>query len=279
MQNVIFVKLGGGLITDKQRPFVARRSVIRRLALEIKWAMKGSNFSLIVGHGSGSFGHSVAAKYKTQEGVKDNDSVWGVSEVSDAAIKINRVVMGEFLKAGLAVVSFAPKSFLLAQSGKVEEIFERPLVEALELGLIPVVYGDVVMDTDKGCGIFSSERIIRELATRLPLGFGVEKIVYCGNTDGVYSKENQTIPVINPKIFKTIRNLLGGSDAVDVTGGMLHKVNEALETARRTRSRVIIMNGLKAGNLQRAIKKNLYQRLLPEATTVLVQKDILQTSL
>lgn len=279
MQSVIFIKLGGGLITDKQRPFVARRSVIQRLALEIKQAMKDSSFSFIIAHGSGSFGHSVAAKYKTQEGVKDKDSVWGISEVSDAAIKINRVVMDEFLKVGLAVVSFAPKSFLLAKNGEVGEIFERPLVEALELGLIPVVYGDVVMDTDRGCGVFSSERIIRELATRLPSGFIIEKIVYCGNTDGVYSKAKQTIPVINPKIFKTIQNLLGGSDAVDVTGGMLHKVNEALETARRTGSQVIIMNGSKAGNLQRAIKKNPYQRLLSEATTVLAQRDVLQTPL
>ena len=84
------------MITDKYKPFVARKDVIRRLALEIKQVIKGRNVGLIIAHGSGSFGHSVAVKYKTQEGIKDKDSIWGISEVSDAAIRINRIVMEEF---------------------------------------------------------------------------------------------------------------------------------------------------------------------------------------
>lgn len=254
MKKIIFIKLGGGLITDKNKPFVARRDVIRHLALEIKQVINGKNVGLVIAHGSGSFGHSVAAKYKTQEGMKDKNSVWGISEVSDAAIRINRIVMEEFLKAGLSVVSFAPKSFILAKNGRVEKIFERPFIEALELGLIPIVYGDVVMDTQKGCGIFSSERIISELVKKLRSQFKIEKIIYCGNTEGVYDSKGSTIPVIDSKIYKKVIGKIGGSMATDVTGGMFHKVQEAMKVARIAKCEVVIMSGIKNGSLVKEIK-------------------------
>ncbi len=254
MKKVIFIKLGGGLITDKNKPFVARIDVIRCLALEIKQAIKGKNIGLVLAHGSGSFGHSVAAKYKTQEGVKDKNSIWGISAVSDAAIRINRIVMEEFLKAGLPVVSFAPKSFILAKSGKVKEIFEQPLTEILKLGMLPVVYGDVVMDIDKGCAIFSSERIISELANKLRSQFKIEKIIYCGNTGGVYDSEGSTIPTIDSKIYKKVMSKIGGSAATDVTGGMLHKVQEAMKVVKIAKCEVVIMSGIKNGSLVKEIK-------------------------
>ncbi len=254
MKKVIFIKLGGSLITDKNKPFVARKNVIRRLALEIKQAIKGKNIGLVLAHGSGSFGHSVAVKYKTQEGIKGKNGVWGVAEVSDAAIRINRIVTEEFLKVGLSVVSFAPKSFILAKSGKVKEIFEQPLIESLELSLIPVVYGDVVMDIDKGCAIFSSERIITELIKKLRSQFKIEKIIYCGNTEGVYNPEGLTIPVIDSKVYKKVIGKIGGSTATDVTGGMLHKVQEAMKVARIAKCEVIIMSGIKEDLLTKIIK-------------------------
>ena len=247
MKKVIFIKLGGGLITDKNNPFVARKSVIKHLALEIKQAIKGKNIGLVLAHGSGSFGHSVAAKYKNQE-------VRGISEISDAPIKINRIVMEELLKAGLPVVSFAPKSFILAKSGKVKEIFAQSLTETLKLDIIPVVYGDVVIDIDKGCAIFSSERIITELVRKLRSQFKIEKIIYCGNTEGVYDPKESTIPMIDSKIYKKVIGKIGGSKATDVTGGMLHKVQEAMKVAKIAKCEVVIMSGIKNGSLVKEIK-------------------------
>lgn len=254
MKKVIFIKLGGGLITDKYKPFVARKDVIRRLALEIKQVIKGRNVGLIIAHGSGSFGHSVAVKYKTQEGIKDKDSIWGISEVSDAAIRINRIVMEEFLKVRLPVISFAPKSFILAKNNEAKKVLEQPLMEALKIGLIPVVYGDVVMDIEKGCGIFSSEKVISELAKKLQSQFKIENIIYCGNTEGVYDPEGSTIQMIDSKIYKKVMGKIGGSTATDVTGGMLHKVQEAMKVARIAKCEVVIMSGIKNGSLVKEIK-------------------------
>ena len=58
MKPVVLVKLGGSLITRKDRPDTARREVIARLAAEIAEAWPRVAGSLVLGHGSGSFGQT-----------------------------------------------------------------------------------------------------------------------------------------------------------------------------------------------------------------------------
>ena len=53
----IFLKLGGSLITDKDKPYTARTQVIADIAKEIVAARKTDpDMELLIGHGSGSFG-------------------------------------------------------------------------------------------------------------------------------------------------------------------------------------------------------------------------------
>ena len=60
LSNIQFLKLGGSLITDKSRPQTARLDVLERLASEIAQAYhKHPDLSLVIGHGSGSFGHGI----------------------------------------------------------------------------------------------------------------------------------------------------------------------------------------------------------------------------
>ena len=66
-----FLKLGGSLITDKDTAHTPRIDVIDRIAGEIKkYLVEHPQDSLLLGHGSGSFGHVPAAKYGTREGVE-----------------------------------------------------------------------------------------------------------------------------------------------------------------------------------------------------------------
>ena len=60
-----FLKLGGSLITDKDSPHTARPEILRRLAEEIAAARQHNPaMQLIIGHGSGSFGHMPAKKIR-----------------------------------------------------------------------------------------------------------------------------------------------------------------------------------------------------------------------
>jgi isopentenyl phosphate kinase len=56
--ELVFLKLGGSLITDKDTPRSPRRDVLARLAAEILYAHRQRpQMQLVIGHGSGSFGH------------------------------------------------------------------------------------------------------------------------------------------------------------------------------------------------------------------------------
>lgn len=58
MQDLAFLKLGGSLITDKTRPYLARLDKLEALMAEIESARsKSRDLRLLLGHGSGSFGH------------------------------------------------------------------------------------------------------------------------------------------------------------------------------------------------------------------------------
>ena len=63
----IFLKLGGSLITDKRSAETPRPDVIRQLAAEIADARRRNpDLRLVIGHGSGSFGHVFGHRYGTR---------------------------------------------------------------------------------------------------------------------------------------------------------------------------------------------------------------------
>ena len=69
MENLILMKLGGSVVTEKGKPFTERLDVIHRLVKEIHEAREEGEFKLIVGHGGGSYPHVPASNFKTHEGV------------------------------------------------------------------------------------------------------------------------------------------------------------------------------------------------------------------
>lgn len=252
MEDLILIKLGGSLITDKKKPFTAKEEVIRRLAREIKRGLKNFSGKIIIGHGSGSFGHTVAAKYQTQNGFINKRSRQGLALVADAAIQINRIVIKNFLKVGLPVFSLAPASFLLAENQKPKKIFLESILEVLEKGLIPVIYGDVILDQKMGCCIFSAEKTLNILAKALNRQYRILRIIHCGDTKGVYDRQGKTIPLLTRQSFGQFQKVIGGSGATDVTGGMFHKVKESLAIAGLGISSLII-SGKEHENLYRVI--------------------------
>jgi len=249
-QKLILIKLGGSLITDKAKAFTAREKVIRRLGEEIRKAV--GKTKIIIGHGSGSFGHSVAAKYQTQKGIINSKSVKGFPLVADAARKINEIVIDIFLAKKLPVVSFSPLSFLFTDNRKLQSKLLMPLAKSLEIGLIPVIYGDVIMDERTGFCIYSGEKVLNVIAQELNKNYDIT-IIYCGETDGVYDASGETIAKINPQNFPNFKKNIGGSASIDVTGGMLHKVEESLLIAKELGIKTLIINGMVKRNLQKAI--------------------------
>ncbi len=68
--QLVFLKLGGSLITDKHTPRSARREVINRIAQEITNALQtNTELQIVLGHRSGAFGHMSWQKLVTIHGV------------------------------------------------------------------------------------------------------------------------------------------------------------------------------------------------------------------
>jgi isopentenyl phosphate kinase len=186
MAEIVFVKLGGSLITDKGRPRTARPAVIRRIAGALAAAGEGRRFRMIVGHGSGSFGHAAAARYRLDEAVRSREQVAGVSRTQIEARRLNDRVVDALDRAGLSPYVLAPSSFIVARDGSPSKVGVEPIDRALDLGLLPVVFGDVVMDVNRGAAICSTEAVFLALARRLTRsGHRVRRALWLGETDGV----------------------------------------------------------------------------------------------
>lgn len=253
MEQLIFIKLGGSVITHKDKPLTANEQAIQRLGREILEAKKKFGGKIIIGHGSGSFGHSLASKYKTHEGIVNKKSVKGAVLVEDVAVQLNRIVVKSLLALGLPVFSFAPGSFLTSKARKPDKVFPEAIFQALEKGIIPLVYGDVVFDERIGFTIFSTEMVLDGLIKYLLKQYKVVRIIHASDTNGVYGADGKTIPIITPKNFDKVQKVVVGSKAVDVTGGMLHKVKESLKVAKKWGVETVIVNGGIPGKLRRAI--------------------------
>jgi isopentenyl phosphate kinase len=253
MPEAILIKLGGSLITEKSREETPRSAVIERLAGEIA-ALSGERpGSLILGHGSGSFGHVAAQRFGLAQGVRDAGQLPGVPLTQQKAAALHRIVTAALAAAGALPFSIAPSSAAVSDAGRPVSLHDEPLVLALARGLLPVVYGDVVTDRSWGISICSTERLLDFLARRLPeRGIAVRRALWLGETDGVYDDTGATIPRIDAGSLAEARKAIGAPAGTDVTGGMLHRVETALGLARLG-IRSQILNGLRPGILGAAL--------------------------
>ena len=252
MKELILIKLGGSIITNKGKEYFAREENITRFAREIKLALNEANIKIIVGHGAGSFAHTPAYKYKTKDGLITENSLFGMGVTEESARLLNQIVVKKFIGAKIPTYAFSPGSFLISDAKVYSKSYIDPIIKALEIGIVPIVYGDVVLDIKIGFTIFSTEKILSILANRMKKNYEI-KMIYVTDVGGVYDEKGKVIPIITNKNFDQLKSSIVGAKGVDVTGGMLHKVEEALFLAKKTGIKTQIINGKKPGLLKNVI--------------------------
>jgi isopentenyl phosphate kinase len=255
--HLMFVKLGGSLITDKRAPETARHDIVRQVAAEIAQALqRDPALRLVIGHGSGSFGHVFGQRYGTRAGVHTPEQWYGFAATADAAARLNRIVVSALLAAGVPAWSIQPGVALRCRDGRIEVGPDEPVALALARGLVPVVYGDVALDSVRGGTIASTEEIFEPLVAHLH----PQRLVLAGEVDGIYDadpllhSEAQRIPTITPAALPALLAGLGGSHGVDVTGGMRAKVEQSLAMVRNNPGlEIVVCSALPAGALAAAL--------------------------
>ncbi len=259
MVETIYVKLGGSLITDKTRPMTPKPDVIRRLAREIGRAREERpHLHVLLGHGSGSFGHVLAREYRVRAGVHDARGWEGYARTAAAAARLNRLVADLFLEAGVPVVSLPPSASARCRDGVLISLETHAPRTLLQQGLVPLVYGDVSLDDVRGGTIVSTEEVFVFLAQQ-PVPLRPTRILLVGEVPGVFTadpRRDPTARLISHLSAQRVPALkgLGGSHGVDVTGGMASKVQVMADLVRTLPEiRVHILSGAKENNVYQAL--------------------------
>jgi len=249
--HVIFIKLGGSLVTDKTGVEAVREDVVQRVATEIAMARQDNpGLSLVVGHGGGSFGHVAASKSNTRQGVETAEQWKDFAEVHAAMARLNRLLVEALLAAGVPALSLQPSASALCENGRIVEIATAPVLAALDAGLVPVIYGDVAFDSEIGGTIISTEEVMMALADVLKPSW----LLLAGEVRGVLDLQGEVIPLVTESNFDDIKPALGGSRGTDVTGGMTSKVQSMLALVEEQPSLAIrIVTGLEKGMVQVAL--------------------------
>lgn len=224
---LVFLKLGGSAITDKTRQATPKPDVIRQAARAI-YAVREQDPTLriLLGHGSGSFGHFTAKKYGF--GQKENWRAY--AETGASAQRLNRLVTDIFLDENVSVVSLQPSASARMRDGELYALDSANILTALEHNLIPLIYGDVTFDDVRGMSIASTDSLFGFLAPILKPA----RIIYTTAVNGIYTSDPiknpnaQLIPEITPATFDALRAHVGEAHGVDVTGGMLDKLQRAV---------------------------------------------------
>jgi|JFJP01.1.fsa_nt_gi isopentenyl phosphate kinase len=245
IKETIFLKLGGSLITDKDKPYTPRLDKLKDLALEIKTVLDSNpELILILGHGSGSFGHTAAKKYGTRDGAplaptersphflrkwgetEGGKEYWkGFAEVRFQAAELTRYVMQTLLEAGVPAISFSPSASMVSFNRKVTSHNILAIRKSLAAHLLPVVHGDVAFDEALGGTILSTEDVFAFLAEHLP----PTRILLAGIEAGVWEDfpaRTRLVKQIQLSDYEKMKAGIGGSASTDVTGGMKAKVEE-----------------------------------------------------
>jgi isopentenyl phosphate kinase len=252
---LVFLKLGGSLITDKNRPYTPRLEKLDDLIKQVAQVLKkDGNLKLILGHGSGSFGHQAAIRFDTRRGVSGMDAWNGFAEVWYQASRLNRFVMESLHKNGLPAITLSPVSSVIANHGDILSWDLSALKISLENGLLPVVHGDVVFDGSLGGTILSTEYLFAYLAHKLE----PKRILLAGLETGVWKdfpSRKHLIKEMTPVSFKKDPPGMLAAGGPDVTGGMQGKISQMLVLIEKLPElEVLVFSGEKPGAVFKALQ-------------------------
>jgi isopentenyl phosphate kinase len=243
------LKLGGSVITHKDGYFSPNQDNIKRLAEEI---VQSGSKSLIIVHGAGSFGHPVAKKYAISSGLKSPDQLVGFSETHQAMTRLNQIIVDTLLEAGLPAFGVSASSMLVTRDKRLAKLDLSIIKKLIDTGLIPVLYGDAVLDTEQGFAILSGDQLIVRLAIEL----GAECVIFGSDVDGIFTSNPKTdrgAKLIEKISLSNMTADVGDTTYTDVTGGMFGKLEEA-EEAVKSGVKVVFVNALAPERVESALR-------------------------
>ena len=102
---MLLIKLGGSIITNKEKALSPRRKTIDNVIR----SLKKINEPMVVVHGGGSFGHYWSVKFDMHTKPAKYD-IRGISTVKNSMVELNKIIIQSFLNNKLNPYSLPPRT-------------------------------------------------------------------------------------------------------------------------------------------------------------------------
>ena len=243
---MILLKLGGSIITNKEKPLSPRKKTIDKIVK----VLKKIDEPIVIVHGGGSYGHYWSVKFDMHTKPAKYD-LHGVSTIKNSMVELNKIILQSFLKNKLNPYCLPPTDFMMKNKPIPKKIKEIKKISQSKL--IPITFGDAMWYGEKKSYILSGDKIMTMLAKVLR----PRLTIFVLNVDGLYMdiKKKKLIYDMKddrPSFSKT---------KTDVTGGMKRKVEEATKISKMG-LKVFLTNGNKPQRIIDAVKRNKFEGTL-----------------
>ncbi len=253
--EIFLLKLGGSLLTDKNKPFSIRENVVKSAIQQIIDA----NEKMILIHGGGSFGHPLAKKYSISNGLDNSVSnqILGLAETHQSMNKFNSKIINLFLEKDYPALSIQASSIFIKDSQGISTNSIDIIESAIKLNILPILYGDIILDKQGSFSIISGDQIIFELCENLKK-YQVSKVIFAMETDGLYINDKNGINncILATECYNDELENLELADLgqkIDVTGGIEGKLNSIKQICKYNVP-VQLINGLREGYIYKSLK-------------------------
>lgn len=253
------LKLGGAVITDKSVPYTARPDVLNAAAQEIKDCIdEGLIESLVLVQGIGSFGHPPVLEHKLHKGFLGPEQLLPLSKAQSSGGKLRTMVVEAFQNVEIPICLLYPCSMIVSEKMKMTNYFLDPLKGFLKVGMVPLVGGDVLVDSVMGWSVGSGDPMSVLLAREL----SAKRLIFASDVSGIYNADPKEVPdaklfdEINLNEFEQVVERIRASGAADASGVMRGKIN-AIAAAKdliSTGLEVSILSMMDPGNLKALLR-------------------------
>ncbi len=206
---MILIKLGGSIITNKEKPLSPRKKTIDNILKEIGKIKE----PVIIVHGGGSYGHYWSVKYDMHT-KPAKTTPKGVAIVKNSMVELNKIILDSAVKNKVNSYCLPPTDFMKGNKSIRSKILT--INDIAKSGLTPITFGDALWYGQKKSYILSGDVIMTTIAKVLKPRLSL----FVLNVDGVYSdlKSKKLIHDFKKETPKIQENTM------DVTGGMTRKI-------------------------------------------------------
>ena len=185
-EDLIVLKLGGSLLTDKSTPYKLREEVIKAVAVEIKECIDlGLIKNLVIVHGVGSCGHHPVLKYNLHKGFRNKDQLISMSKTQQIVNVFRKTIATTFLEEGIPINLMHASSMVVGNKMVIANHSFSPLKGFLSLGMVPLIGGDMMFDTSMGFSVCGGD----QLAVVLSRELHAKQLLFATDVPGVFDKD------------------------------------------------------------------------------------------